>query len=396
VFDFKAVFTRNGNSYAYFGFKVQFVGFFTLFARMEKSTIYLCCLIFLCLFTLNLEAQTLDRKLLTWERKTINIGAVLEEKGPVETVFYAVNLNLEDILFTDVVTDCGCTTVDFTKDTLATDKIGSIRVRFDPDHRGGEFSKVIIVRTNEDIYGDTLYLEGINMPIPENKEMAYPHRIGNLGFRLSAINMGNVFTNEPKVKYVEVHNFGRDTVALNTHQEFLPDYIQVSMEPAQLQSDQRGLLLLTYDGAIKGDLGYFDESLNLTLNDNEQLSLRLMTVVYEHFAPVPKSMEKTVPRLGLSEMEIDFKEISSNRKVSKTIFITNLGRENLLIKKLTSTCSCLDLNVSKTEIEAGERAELNIEFDPKGRRGIDHKHITLFSNDPINPVKTIIIKSSIK
>jgi hypothetical protein len=396
VFDFKAVFTRNRNSYAYFGFKVQFAGFFTLFARMNKCNISLLSVLFICLFNFNLEAQTLERKLLTWERKSINIGAVLEEKGPVEVTFYALNQNAEYLTITDVVTDCGCTTVEYTQDILEKDKIGSIRVQFDPDHRGGEFSKVIIVRTNEDIYGDTLYLEGVNMPIPENKEMAYPHRIGNLGFRLSAINMGSVFTNEPKIKYVEIHNFGNETVELKPVQELLPDYIQVSLDPTSLQPNQRGLLIISYNGKTKGDLGYFDESLTLSLNDDEELALRLMSVVYEYFDPVPKSMEKSVPRLSLSESNIDFREIPSNRKVSKTIIITNLGREDLQIKKLMSNCSCIDLSVSNSEIEAGEKAELNIEFDPKGRKGIDHKHITLFSNDPINPVQTIIIKSTVK
>jgi hypothetical protein len=363
---------------------------------MNKCIISLLLVLFICLFTLNLEAQTLDRKLLTWERKNINIGAVLEEKGPVETTFYAVNQNNQYLAITDVVTDCGCATVEFTKDTLETDKIGSIRVRFDPDHRGGEFSKVIIVRTSEDIYGDTLYLEGINMPLPENKEIAYPHRVGNLGFRLSAINMGNVFTNEAKIKYVEVHNFGNESVELKAVQEFLPDYLQVSLEPTPLQADQRGLLVISYDGEIKGDLGYFDESLTMTLHDDEEMALRLMAVVYEYFDPVPKSMEKSVPRLVLSESNIDLREIPSSRKVSKSVIITNLGKENLQIRKLASNCSCIDLSVSKSEIEAGEKAELNIEFDPKGRKGIDHKHITLFSNDPINPVQTIIIKSTVK
>jgi len=370
--------------------------FFTLFAHMEKRITYLLYIAFLGLFSQNIKAQTPDRKLLTWERKTINIGAILEENGPVETEFYAVNLNEENLVFTDVVTDCGCTTVDFTKDTLSTDKIGSIRVRFDPDHRGGEFSKVIIVRTNEDIYGDTLYLEGINMPIPENREMAYIHKVGSLGFRLSAINMGNVFTNQPKLKYVEVHNFGNEPLELKAEQEFLPEYIQVRLEPAQLQADQRGLMLITYDGALKGDLGFFDESQTLIMNNDEQLSIRTMAVVYEYFEHVPRSMEKTVPRLNLSESDIDLKEIPSSRKVSKTIFLSNLGTENLLIRKFTSNCSCIDLTLSKTELFSGEQAELNIEFDPVGRRGIDHKHITIFSNDPINPVKTIIIKSTVK
>ncbi|WP_228780109.1 DUF1573 domain-containing protein [Aquiflexum lacus] len=348
------------------------------------------------LLSLPLGAQTLDRKTLAWDQKKIDIGAVLEEKGPVQAEFYAVNNHQDSIFITDVITDCGCTSVDFSKDTLNRDGIASVKVQFDPDHRGGEFSKLIIVRTNQDIYGDTLYLEGINMPIPENIEMAYPHRIGDLGFKLSAVNMGHVFTNEPKIKYIEFHNFGRAEVSLQKVQDSLPSYLQVSMEPEILNPGQRGLLIFSYDGERKNDLGYFDERVQLKLKGDQELELRVMSVVYEYFSPVPKSMEDMVPKLGISETDIDLRDISANSKVSRSITFTNMGKELLLIRKIMTNCSCVVLDLEKDQLEPGERTDLKFTFDPKGRKGIDHKHISIFSNDPLNPVRTIVVKSSVK
>lgn len=350
----------------------------------------------LVLICLPLGAQTLERKTLSWEQKKIDIGAVLEEKGPVQAEFFAVNTHQDSIFITDVITDCGCTTVDFSKDTLISEGIASIKVQFDPDHRGGEFSKVIIIRTNQDIYGDTLYLEGINMPIPENIEMAYPHRIGNLGFKLSAINMGNVFTNEPKIKYVEVHNFGSTVVSLEKVQAGLPSYLQVSFEPENLNPNQRGLLIFSYDGESKNDLGYFDERVQLGMNDDQKLDLRIMSVVYEYFSPVPKSMESMVPRLGISSAELDLKDISANTKVSRTVTFTNSGKETLLIRKIATNCNCVETELKNSKLEPGESTDLKFTFDPKGRKGIDHKHISVFSNDPLNPVRTIVVRSSVK
>lgn len=348
------------------------------------------------LLYLPLGAQTLERKTLTWEQKKIDIGAILEENGPVQAEFFAVNNHPDSIYITLVTTDCGCTTVDFSKDTLSRENIASIKVQFDPDHRGGEFSKVIIIRTNQDIYGDTLYLEGINMPIPENIEMAYPHRIGDLGFKLSAVNMGNVFTNEPKIKYIEVHNFGSMEASLEKVQEGLPAYLLVSLQPENLKPGQRGLLIFSYDGEKKNDLGYFDERVQIGLNGDQKLDLRIMSVVYEYFSPVPKSMEEVVPKLGLSETDIDLREISANSKISRSITFTNMGKEPLQIRKVSANCSCVELNLEKDQLEPGERTDLKFTFDPKGRKGIDHKHISIFSNDPLNPVRTIVVKSSVR
>lgn len=345
---------------------------------------------------LSIEAQTVERKLLNWEQKIVQIGAVLEENGAVEAVFVASNLNDESLFITDVITDCGCTTVDYTKDTIENTQKASIQVRFDPDHRGGEFSKVIIVRTNLDIYGDTLYLEGINMPVPENIEMAYPHRLGQLGFRLPAINMGNVFTNEPKVRYVEVHNFGGEFLSLAALQPQLPDYLSIQLEPKQIPAGQRGVMIVNYDGQKRNDFGFFDENVKLNLDAGEQLDLRILAVVYEYFSPVPKSMENTVPRMFISENEVDFREVQAGRKLQRTLTISNRGQEDLVIRKIAGNCDCLTLSLSNQLIRPGDRANLEFEFDTKGRKGIDHKHITIFSNDPIIPVRTITIKSSIK
>ncbi|MCL6261712.1 DUF1573 domain-containing protein [Aquiflexum sp. TKW24L] len=364
---------------------------------MKKSALYLSGLILLTISSLPLAGQTIERKTLTWEKRKIDIGAVLEEKGAVEAEFFAMNENQDSIYITDIFTDCGCTTVDYSKDTLANGQIGSIKVKFDPDQRGGEFSKGIIIRTNLDIYGDTLFLEGINMPLPENFEMAFPHRVGELGFKLTAVNMGNIFTNEPKIRYVEIYNFGQSPIGLLDVQDKLPDYIKVSLEPSQLESKQRGLLIMTYDGAAKNDLGYFDEVISIGLDkDDLNLGIRVMSVVYEYFQPVPKSLENRVPKLGIATAEIDLREISANAKISRSITLTNMGQEPLNIRKVATNCDCVEVQLEKKDLEPGEKIELKFTFDPKGRRGIDHKHISIFTNDPLNPVRTIVVRSSIK
>jgi hypothetical protein len=363
---------------------------------MQIRITLIASLVFAVSATENLTAQTVQRKTFTWETKKINIGPVLDDRGPVEVEFFAKNENQVPLLITDVVPDCGCTTVGYSKDSIAAGQIGSIKVQFNPEQSGGEFSKGIIVRTNEDIYGDTLFLEGINMPLSENPEMDFPHRMGSVGMRLSAVNFGYVFTNEPKIKYVEVHNFGTDEIRLADESARISDYLSLSFAPEAIQPGQRGLLVMEYNGEAKKDLGFFEEKISLKLQSGEDLGLRVLAVVYEYFPPVPKSMENMVPRLGITETEFDLREISSNQKVSRTISMTNTGQEPLHIRKVSTNCNCVVTTLGKDTLQPGERTELAFTFDPKGRRGIDHKHITIFSNDPINPVRTIVVRSSVR
>jgi hypothetical protein len=57
-------------------------------------------------------------------------------------------------------------------------------------------------------------------------------------------------------------------------------------------------------------LGFFDEviSIGLDQEDGQQLGIRLMSVVYEYFQPVPKSLEKMVPKLGIADAELDLRD----------------------------------------------------------------------------------------
>ena len=343
------------------------------------------------------DAQVIERELLFWENRTINIGTILEENGVVEVEFLGLNQTDSVILIKDIVTDCGCTTVDYSQDTIYQSKVGSIKVNFDPDHRGGAFTKMIIVRTNQDIYGDTLYLQGFNIPFPEDLQNAYTHRVQDIGFRLSAINMGNVYTNEPKSKFIEIFNFSYDKLVLPDSINNQPEFLKVSLIPQIVEPNQRGLISLEYDGLNRNDFGYVEDLLILNFNNKpEPVGLRLMANIFEHFEPVPKSLEMIVPKLGINEVEIDLKDINSKNVVKRKIKLSNQGEEELHIRKMISNCECLTVVADDAILKSGESTDLEITFDPKGRRGIDHKHINIFSNDPLNPIRTIVIRSMIK
>jgi len=364
---------------------------------MKNANIFLCILCLIGLSPIHIEAQILERNLIQWEQKKINIGTILEENGEVTAEFKGVNPTATPILITDVITDCGCTTVDFTTDTLSRDVVSSIKVKFDPAHRGGIFSKMVIVRTNADSYGDTLFLEGYNLPLPENNEIAYQNRIGEIGMRLPSVNMGNVFTNEPKVKFIELFNFGTKPIRFEKEQLLLPEYLKAEQFPDSIPANSRGLLKITYDAVKKNDLGFFEDQIILNLMHQESpMIVKLTAMVYEYFPPLPKSLENTVPKLGISEIDIDLRAINANVAVSRLVTLSNIGTEILEIRKITTNCECVKVELDKTILSAGERGQLKLTFDPKGRQGIDHKHITIFSNDPLNPVRSIVVRSSVK
>lgn len=364
---------------------------------MIKLKTQLLLILFVVLSIGAADAQEIERKLLFWENRTIDIGTVLEENGLVEVEFLGLNQTDSAIVISDIMTDCGCTTAAYSKDTIYQSKVGSVKVNFNPDHRGGAFTKMIVVRTNQDIYGDTLYLQGYNIPFPDNVDAAYPYRNQEIGIRLSTINMGNVYTHEPRRKMVELYNFGKDSISLTSIADSLQDYLKIDLQPLVIAPNQRGLLILNYDGQRKNDFGLVEEELSLNFSGKKNpLTLRLIANIFEYFEPVLKSMENIVPRLGINEVDIDLKNISSDQIIRRDIRLTNQGEEVLEIRKVITNCDCLEVKIEKELLMGGESMQLGYTFNPKGRRGIDHKHIMLFTNDPIQPVRTIVIRSMIR
>lgn len=121
-----------------------------------------------------------------------------------------------------------------------------------------------------------------------------------------------------------------------------------------------------------------------------------MATIHEYFPPLPLSQVDEVPKLLIDEMEIDLGKISSKNVVSRILTLENTGPEILNIRKIVTNCECLTYELNTMDLKPGGKVDLVFSFDPEGRKGIDHKTITFFSNDPLTPTKTVVIKSRIR
>lgn len=343
-------------------------------------------------------AQMEQEPQLVWENNLIDLGAVMEENGTVTSEFFFVNKADFPIYIEEIITDCGCTTASYTTDTLVQDRIGSVKINYEPTPRAGTFSKMIIVKTNIDSDGDSLFMEGYNIPYPSDVQQHYSHVVGDLGFYNGTINVGDVFTNEPKVKYVDFYNFKNYPLIINLVKTQFPDHVQARFQPTVIPAKSRGILELTLDGLKKNDLGFFEEEIEIFLatKGDPPIPLQLIGNIHEHFDPVPLSQLDSIPKLTLSELEVNLNKINAHVPISKIITLTNEGSQPLNIRKVISNCECLSFSLEKSDLGTGEKGDLIFTFDPKGRRGIDHKTLTIFSNDPLNPTKTVLIKSRIQ
>ncbi|MGY6559174.1 MAG: DUF1573 domain-containing protein [Nitritalea sp.] len=356
---------------------------------------------FFILFSGGLSAQEVPERLpLFWEKQVLSLGTFLAESGPQVLTFYGLNQQELAIVIEEVGSDCACLQVRFARDSVAPSKVAALEVTYTPDYQVGSFTHPLWVKTSADPEGDTLYVQGRLIPTVEDPQVVYQARQGALAFRSLPLNLGRVFTHEPTAYRVDLHNFSSSDWFLAGEQPLVPDFIQVGIEGDTLASETRALLSIRYDGALRNDLGQFSEQIAILLQGNkgEQDTLRIpyLVTVLEYFDPVPSSMQDIVPRLLLAETTLDLKQLRAGTVVERELEFENVGQEELVLRKVMANCTCLEVEVDEMILAAGQKGHLRLRFDTSGRQGIDHKEIYVFSNDPIRPVQTIRLKSSLQ
>lgn len=327
------------------------------------------------------NSQEVGEEGLIWENNLINIGGVLPENEIKLADFYYLNQTDSNAYIKEVITDCGCAVVAYSEDTLAPNKVGHLQVTFDPETRGGTFSKMILVKTNVKPSGDSLFLEGVNIHYPEDPEVHYKVKKNGLGFVFNQNNLGTMYTNKPKIKFIDFYNFNDFPIQLNLKQDSIPSYVKVKMEPPLVEGNSRGVLELEYDPALRDDLGFLRDTFPLSFLSGERFNVRmhLMATIHEYFPPLHLSQVNEVPKLFVEEMEIDLGKIGPKNVISRILTLENTGPKLLNIRKIVTNCDCLTYELPAMDIKAGEKVDLVFSFDPKGRKGIDHKTITFLA-----------------
>lgn len=361
--------------------------------RVVKSLFSLIVVLSITQFA---QAQEPVTPRLIWEVNKVDLGTIFEEQGPQVAQFNFTHT--QDSLFhiEKIWTDCGCTTAEYTEDTLSVGGQGLVKVIYDPSTSAGYFSRMIIVQGNLIGSQDTLYIEGTAIPKSSDPASTYSERRGQLGFRLSKVNMGDVFTNEPKIKQVEVYNFGDQPFFKDSLSYAGPDYINVRQLTDSILPNDRGLLQFEYSGEKKNDLGFYEDQIQLFWKDSTLIRIPVLANVFEYYAPFSKENLNIVPQLFIEQKEINLKTISANSPQVEMVSLNNRGRQVLEIHKVQGNCECLRLEIPQTTLNPGETIQLKVVFDPKGRKGIDQRNIYVFSNDPVNPVQQIILKSRVE
>ena len=102
------------------------------------------------------------------------------------------------------------------------------------------------------------------------------------------------------------------------------------------------------------------------------------------------------PTISISEEEWDFGKVKEDERPVHIFTIKNIGREELVISRVRSSCGCAATMLSSDNIQPGKSSELKVTFNPTGFNGIVKKDITIESNDPQLPKTKVTIIAEVE
>lgn len=331
---------------------------------------------------------------LEFEKMVHDFGEVNESEGPVEYSFIFRNIGNEPLVLNSVKASCGCTSTFWTNEPIAPGEAGKVTASYNPFNRPGPFNKSLMIVSNAAGGVVNLTIKGQVKPRVRSIEDHLPIKNGALRMKNRAFIFGRITTEKVVVKDFEVYNDSDSLVIFSAEKMEAPEHMEVTFIPARLESKTKGVIRIAYDPVKKNALGYQTDKVKLVANGAGEVKMfDLNVTIEEYFAPMTEEELANAPKLKLARASYDLGKITAGSTIQTEVTVANEGKEDLMIRETQSNCDCVVATVVKDVLKPGETTKIKVAFDTSNRKGKQFKTVTIFSNDPVNPVQMVMIRA---
>ena len=135
-----------------------------------------------------------------------NFGDIKLGSGPVSCTFTITNKSDKPAVIYNVVSSCGCTDVDWTKEPVMPGKTGKISVTYTNDEGAYPFDKTLTVYLSDVKKPVLLKIRGVSVAKAIPLEESYPVKFGSFALKDTEFKCGNIEQGEHKSEAVMVAN----------------------------------------------------------------------------------------------------------------------------------------------------------------------------------------------
>ncbi|SEA86584.1 Protein of unknown function [Alistipes timonensis JC136] len=334
---------------------------------------------------------------LVFEPDTWDFGTIRESDGRVSHTFTGVNRGDKPLVILDVVTSCGCTVPEFSRQPVTPGGKTQITVTYDPMNRPGTFTKELWVYSNERKKVASITVQGNVTPREKSLEELYPVDAGG-GLRLSTTlsAFSYIYQGRQVQGSIGYANASDRTVRLSLRPQDESGLLQVDA-PQRIAPGQRGEINLSYlIPAGTPRYGTLRDALEVAVDGRSN-----GTTIVAHGIGVdarPADATQKSPRAEFSENILKFgpvKHTGPRRKLSFTL--SNTGDAPLIVRAVEGEGHIATTLAPGRTVAPGDSFRAEVLLDPATQDfGVLTEHLMVVTNDPVRPMRRLRITAIIE
>jgi hypothetical protein len=314
-----------------------------------------------------------------------NFGTFKEEAGRQQYDFIVTNTGQQPLVIQNIVTSCGCTTPEWTKQPIPPGGKGKITAIYDPVNRPGAFDKTLSVYTNTKPQVTVLKIKGEVTPREKTIEELFTFAVGNsVRFESVQLAFTNIKKNEKKIRTMQVVNTSDKPVKIEF--DNLPAHLALKVNPETVKPGQKGLVEGTFDASKNPGWGTVNDMIRIKLDGVAQNNVYyyVSANLVEDFSSLSKEELSKAPVFNVASTTVDLGKIKGSSQNEVEFKFTNSGKSDLFIRHIRSTCGCTAIQQSQqgVGIKPGESSSIKATFNSGGYKGKVTKAIYVYVNDP--------------
>ena len=101
------------------------------------------------------------------------------------------------------------------------------------------------------------------------------------------------------------------------------------------------------------------------------------------------------PKISFDERVYDFGVVSREDLAHHRFTFSNTGQTDLIISEVDSSCGCTAVLLSTETLPPGGLGEIDVSFNPQGRRGKQKQTVSVYSNAENEPIVQLTVKGTV-
>jgi len=100
-------------------------------------------------------------------------------------------------------------------------------------------------------------------------------------------------------------------------------------------------------------------------------------------------------KITIEERLHHFGEVQSDTLLSHTFSFVNTGSDTLVVEELSASCGCTAALLDNDKLAPGEKGEVKVTLNTRGKRGNVRQSVDIFTNDESAWFVTVFVEATV-